>query len=381
MLKFTLLSISYLTVFGSMAIAPALSEIARTFPDIPATQIKALMTAPAFAMLFFSPNVGRLSRYFGQRRLLLISLVCYLVGGLGGALAPDYYSLFGSRLLLGVGIGILMPLASALIAQYYEGSERLQLMGWASSATNFFGIVGNLIVGFLALYNWRYGLLVYATALLTLVLVYLYIPAQNQNQNPQIPQAKLPLQAYLWGVGMFVFMLSIYAVPVNIALFVVESGLGGPRESGMAMSCLSGAAILAGLLGVRARSQFGRYFFVVMLGLMIAGYLLLLTLPSFINLLLALLIIGVGSGSLLPYIIYAATSSAHSNSAVSIMGIIATAASLGQFATPMVWDGIAMLLGDSSTRAVFQIVMASCSLALVLMLAWLWFGAKKSQIK
>jgi MFS family permease len=180
---------------------------------------------------------------------------------------------------------------------------------------------------------------------------------------------------------MFIFMLSIYAVPVNIALFVVESGLGGPRESGMAMSCLSGAAILAGLLGVRARSQFGRYFFVVMLGLMIAGYLLLLTIPSFISLLLALLIIGVGSGSLLPYIIYAATSSAPSNSAVSIMGIIATAASLGQFATPMVWDGIAMLLGDSSTHAVFQIVLASCSLALVLMLAWLWFGAKKSQIK
>lgn len=377
MLKLTLLSISFLTVFGSVAIAPALAEIALTFPEIPTTQIKSLLTAPALAMLLFSPYVAKLSHRFGTKRVLLWALGCYLLGGLGGAVAPEFYSLFACRMLLGVGIGLLMPLASALIAQYYEGRERLQLMGWASSATNSFGIVGSLFVGFVALYNWRFGLLVYGIALISLVLVIRYIPSRGSQDDSQSRPPRLPMQAYLWGLAMFLFMLAIYAVPVNIALFVVESGLGGPRESGMAMSCLSAAAILAGLLGVRARALCGSYFFPVMLALMIVGYLLVLNHPSLFELLFALLIIGLGSGSLLPYLIYSATSSVPSSSAIGVMGIIATAASLGQFVTPLVWDGIALALGDNSSRFIFELVAISCSIALLLILVVKWHASRK----
>lgn len=377
MLKLTLLSISFLTVFGSVAIAPALAEIALTFPDIPTTQIKSLLTAPALAMLIFSPYVAKLSHAFGTKRVLLWALGCYILGGLGGAVAPEFYSLFACRMLLGVGIGLLMPLASALIAQYYEGRERLQLMGWASSATNSFGIVGSLFVGFVALYNWRFGLLVYAIAVISLILVIRYIPSRSQHDDEQSRPAKLPRHAYLWGVAMLLFMLAIYAVPVNIALFVVESDLGGPRESGMAMSCLSAAAILAGLLGVRARALCGDFFFPVMLGLMIVGYLLMLNNPSLLELLFALLIIGLGSGSLLPYLIFAATSSVPSSSAIGVMGIIATAASLGQFVTPLVWDGLALALGDNSSRFIFELVAISCSIALLLILIVKWHAKQK----
>ena len=173
-------------------------------------------------------------------------------------------------------------------------------------------------------------------------------------------------------------MLAIYAVPVNIALFVDETGLGGSRESGMAMSCLSAAAILAGLVGVRARERFGRYFAEVMIGLMIAGFVMMLNEPSLIGLFGALLLIGLGSGSLLPYLIYSATSSVDSKNAFSVMGIIATAASLGQFGTPLVWDSIALALGDTSTHFVFTIVTVSCSAALLIMLCAQWLDRQRS---
>lgn len=372
MLKLTLLSISFLTVFGSAAIAPALVEIGQSFPDIPTTQIKALLTAPAFAMLFVAPYVGKLSHHFGTKRVLIWSLICYIVGGLGGALAPSFYSLFACRLLLGVGIGLLMPLASALIAQFYDGRERLQLMGWASSATNTFGIVGNLFVGFVALYSWRWGLSVYGIALLSLAFVVRFIPAQSPHGSSDGRATALPLRAYWWGLAMLLFMLAIYAVPVNIALFVVESGLGGPRESGMAMSCLSGAAILAGLLGVRARARFGRHFFPVMLSLMVLGYVWMLSYPNLLELLGALLIIGLGGGSMLPYLLFSATSSVPPSQSVSVMGVIATAASLGQFTTPLVWDGIAALFNNSSTRFLFELVAISCAAAVVLIVLVQW---------
>ena len=121
---------------------------------------------------------------------------------------------------------------------------------------------------------------------------------------------------------------------------------------------------------MRARARFGRYFFVVMLSYMIAGFLILLNQPSIYLLLLALLIIGLGAGSLLPYIIYSATSSVESACAVSVMGIIATAASLGQFITPLIWDGLAFMFGDTSSHFIFQLVTVSCGVVLLFMLFW-----------
>jgi MFS family permease len=356
MLKLTLLSIALLTVFGSAAIAPALSEIALSFPHIPATQIKALLTAPSLSMVCIAPFIGKIIQKTGKKNLLLVGLLCYLLGGMGGAITSDFYTLFCTRILLGVGIGILMPMANGLIAEYYSGKERLQLMGWASSATNFFGIASNLLVGYLAIYNWRYGLAIYAMALPVLLLVIAHIPSRRATAVAKNTSTKLPFHVYGWGLAMFLIMMGIYAVPVNIALFITENKLGGPREAGLVMACLSVSGIIAGLLGVRARALLGRYFVFAMLTLITAGYVLLTSLISLPTAIISLLAIGLGSGFIMPYLIYSATSSVPDSSAVGTMGIIATAASLGQFATPVILDGIAYQLGDSSTHFVFQLV-------------------------
>lgn len=380
MLKLTLLSVSLLTVFGSAAIAPALSEIALSFPHIPATQIKSLLTAPALAMVFIAPFIGKLSHKFGQRRLLILGLFFYIVGGLGGSVTMSFEALFASRVLLGAGIGILMPMASGFIAEFYSGKERLQLMGWSSSATNFFGIISNMLVGFLALYNWRYGLSIYSVALLSLILVYLFIPKQDSPKKLQQKRVKLTTSAYLWALFMFLFMVGIYALPVNIALYIKESQLGGSREAGIAMSCLSISAIIAGLLGLRARDLFRRYFLIAALSFISIGYLLLTNAPSMVTIPLSMLIIGIGSGLIMPYISYGATSSVPQGGAMGAMGMIATAASLGQFATPLILDGIAHLLGYYSTHFVLSIAALSFTVttALLALIALLTRPAKSN---
>src|SRR5690606_18623781 len=150
MLRLTLLSISLLTVFASAAIAPALSEIAAAFPQVSATRIKSLLTAPALAMMVVSPFAGWLSHRLGSKRLLVIGL------------AQSFGLLCTRRRRPGVGIGILMPLSSGLVAEFFEGRERLRMMGLSSSVSSFFGVGANILVGYLALFSWRYGFAVYA---------------------------------------------------------------------------------------------------------------------------------------------------------------------------------------------------------------------------
>jgi len=57
-------------------------------------------------------------------------------------------------------------------------------------------------------------------------------------------------------------------------------------------------------------------------------------------------------------------------SVIGAMGVVATAASLGQFATPLLLDGIAHGLGDSSPRFVFLCMSIAIALAALMVFAW-----------
>ncbi|KJS07457.1 MAG: hypothetical protein VR73_08810 [Gammaproteobacteria bacterium BRH_c0] len=370
MLRVTILSISLLTVFASAAIAPALSEIAAAFPHIHPTQIKALLTAPALTMMFIAPLAGWLSHRLGTRRLLIGGLCFYVAGGLGGGLANSFELLFFMRLMLGVGIGVLMPMSSGLIAEYFSGRERLRMMGWSSSVTSFFGICANIAVGYLTVYSWRYGFAVYATGLVVIALSLANIHAAPAAAQTLAIPARLPIQVYWWAVAVFVQLLAIYAVPVNIALFISENAIGGSRETGIAISCLTAASFVTGFLGVRVRSLLGRYFIFATLVMGAVGYWLLTSAHTLPATIVALLAIGFGNGFLMPYLFFSATTVVKGGSVIGAMGVVATAASLGQFATPLLLDGIAHGLGDSSPRFVFLCMSIAIALAALMVFAW-----------
>jgi len=373
MLRATLLSVSLLTVFASAAIAPALSEIAIAFPAVSETSIKALLTAPALTMMVISPLMGWLSQLLGTRRLLFAGLFFYLVGGIGGGLALSFEQLFFMRLLLGVGMGILMPMSSALMAYFFEGSERLRMLGLSVSVTSLFGVIANVTVGYLALISWRYGFAIYSLGLLVLVLAILYLPPMPGSGSVKGLRFRLPMTTVWWALAMFMLMLIIYAVMVNVSLFVTGAGIGGPREAGVALSCLNFASFFTGIFNARVKALLGRYFVLVSLSLTTAGYSWLSMADSLPQVIAALLLIGFGNGFMIPYLFYRATTSVPANLVMGAMGLMSLAISLGQFATPLILDGIGYLLGDTSARFIFQFTAMAVAMAAVSQLLWLFW--------
>ncbi|HEY8385270.1 MAG TPA: MFS transporter, partial [Porticoccaceae bacterium] len=371
MLRATLLSVSLLTVFASAAIAPALSEIAAAFPGVSETRIKSLLTAPALTMMVVSPMMGWLSHLLGTKRLLFVGLFFYLVGGVGGGLAGTFEQLFSMRLLLGVGVGILMPMSSALMAQFFEGRERLRMMGLSSSVTSLFGVVANVMVGYLALVSWRYGFAVYSLGLLVLVLVVRYLPTMPGAGTVKGLRFRLPASAVWWALAIFMLMLAIYAVMVNVSLFITGEGIGGPRETGIAISCLTFASFFTGILNARVKALLGRYFVLVNLTLVAMGYCWLTLSGSLSDVIVSLLLIGFGNGFLMPYLFYRATTSVPANMVMGAMGLMSLAISLGQFTTPLILDGIGVLLGDTSIRFIFQFTGVAVALAACSQIVWI----------
>jgi MFS family permease len=92
---------------------PALPEIAETLDATPG-EVTVLMTSFWVAGAVTAGLFGRLGDMFGKRRMILVQLVLFCLGGLTCALATTLPGMIAGRVLMGCSVG-LFPLAYSLI--------------------------------------------------------------------------------------------------------------------------------------------------------------------------------------------------------------------------------------------------------------------------
>src|SRR5699024_2596682 len=119
MLKLTIISISMATVMACAAISPALGLIADAFLEASSMTIKLILTAPSIMIIPFSFLSSYLTSKLTKRTIIMIGLLIYLIGGIGPQLVNNIALLMTLRLILGAGVGLLMPLSMSLINDYF----------------------------------------------------------------------------------------------------------------------------------------------------------------------------------------------------------------------------------------------------------------------
>lgn len=361
----TILSLSLLTVMSGAAIAPGLAKIAMAFPDSSPTSIKLILTVPAIFIIAFSMVSGWLCTKLSKRNVLFLGLAMYLIGGAGGGLTNSIGNLLLFRALLGVGVGLIAPLSTGLIADFYSGDIRAKLMGYSTAASSLGGIISTLAAGFLAAVSWRFPFAVYLFGLLVMLLVFVFLPESSQKQEDTSIDSKLPVSVYGWGAGAFFFMLAFYAAPMNLAIFIEEIGVGGSTVAGLAISLITGTGFLGGLAFGHIKKATAGFLPALLFTLMAVGYFILSQSTSLVHVLLATATIGLGLGWSLPTIFVGATNAGGNGSGVQTMAVVSSLAYFGQFMSPVVFGVIGNFFGDSSIQFVF-LVIATCFTILLL---------------
>jgi MFS family permease len=105
------------------------------------------MTVAGPALAVGAPLLGWLAGIVGKRNVLLVSSLLYAVAGIGGALAPDFWTLILSRILLGLVCGGVMASGMALLADHYSGPRRDRLIGGVSVVGSFGTLVSLIAAG------------------------------------------------------------------------------------------------------------------------------------------------------------------------------------------------------------------------------------------
>ena len=120
---------------GGMILSPALSGIIRHFSDVPESMVSMLITIPALMMIPSSVLASQLSRRFPSKRIFLVCLSMLLVFGTLPVFVHEFPIVFMTRIFVGIAIGAMGPLATAMIANHFEGDERNRAMGSAATGS------------------------------------------------------------------------------------------------------------------------------------------------------------------------------------------------------------------------------------------------------
>ena len=364
----TILSMSLLTVMAGAAIAPALGIIKAHFSSAPAMLVQFIVSMPALLIivtnLFFLP----LSRILRTRAIATTGLVLYVVAGAGCFFVDDIYVLLLLRAILGVSVGLIMPLSTGLLAYYFPPEEQARLMGLSAAMNQMGGVVATLLAGLLATIEWNYAFLVYLLGLIALVMVWLWLPDEqlgsaNKRGVPFQPRQLLKFHPSV--VGMLLLMMIFFIFPTNFAV-VATRQLGLRTELvTLIMVGLDVVAFFVGMVfgGVMNRfRQSVKYFAPIFFLLGYAAYLV----PDVLMVVLGSACIGIANGVGVPYLNTIASIKGGKNSATTVMPLLSAALYLGQFVSPIIVTPAShILFGSTDLTGPYKVGIALCLLYVV----------------
>jgi MFS family permease len=177
MLKFLVVILAFQDVAAGVA-GSIMADIIKAFPDYDPTIVMLVATFPGLIQIVPALFYGKLTKVFKKKTLLFIGLTLFIVGGTLPTFIDNLPLIIAMRGLLGLGVGITMPLSIDVITDFFDGRERDFLIGFGTSTIACIGaIFFQLGGGILAdSFGWQYGFLTYLFPIWILALTMLYLP-------------------------------------------------------------------------------------------------------------------------------------------------------------------------------------------------------------
>src|SRR3954451_12667495 len=224
-LKFLVVILAFQDVAAGVA-GSIMADIIKAFPQYDPTIVMLVATFPGLIQIVPALFYGKLSKMFKKRTLLFVGLSLFIIGGVLPTFIDNLGLIIVMRGILGLGVGITMPLSIDVITDFFEGRERDFLIGFGTSTVAcvgaiFFQLVGGILAD---MYGWHYGFLTYLFPLWILAVTFLYLPEPEKKVHPTtagskgLKKVKLPKAVYWLCLGQVLYSGLIFGYVTNISV-------------------------------------------------------------------------------------------------------------------------------------------------------------------
>jgi MFS family permease len=197
---------------------------------------------------------GRISDMFGRVRMYNLGFAIFTVGTVLAYLTPNVGSLGALELIVfrivqGIGGAFLFANGAAIITDAFPENERGQALGINMVSVLAGSLIGLVMGGILAYYNWRYIFLVSVpVGLFGTIWSYAKLKETGRiNRNQKLD---------LWGNVAFALGLTLLLVGISYGLLPYGSSLMGWGDPWVVASILGGGGLLIAFPFIEARVQY-----------------------------------------------------------------------------------------------------------------------------
>ena len=342
------MSIALMGVMGVSIILPVLPLLAHIFELTP-TEVGLIITCFSLPSALFTPVAGIIADLYGRKKILLLGLALFALGGVGCALSTSFKGLLFCRAIQGLGAAPLGILYSTIIGDLYNEEERPKMMGIAGATISIGTAIYPALGGFVGEIHWTlpfwFSLLSLPVAIIALIYPYPYKGTKTSIKDYTKISGKLIFHSHSVGLLSITFLcFSILYGPILTYFPLIANLLyqASPIQIGITFSiaCL-GTAIIAINLAQLSRTYSHKKLLIIAAGcyFISQGLVIILPLPSQTLWLLPLpiFVLGIAQGISFPLVNSHITSLAPTSNRAIVMAINSTFMRLSQSISPIVF--------------------------------------------
>lgn len=327
-------------LMATLGISPGLAYIAMEFPEIGGSTIALLITAPTIVVVIVSLIVSTLNQFLSKKKMALLGIAIICIAGVAPFFLNDFWAILITRIIMGIGIGLINPIAASLpIDHYEEGKDRSQALGLQSAFSGGSAIVFTLIGGYLAVVSWKANFLVYLVAVIAFIIVLVTLPDLGPVKKEEGAKFTLEKTAVFYSVMILVYMAFFNTLSLNMSYLVGNVGASS-IESGYATSAFSLLSFLGGLVFAQVAGIFKRFTLGTGLLLSAIGLIIMGMGSSWIIIAAGAAVSGFGMCTVMPSCIGKIARNVPPGAVTFSISLFLACSSIGQFLTPYAVDGL-----------------------------------------
>lgn len=298
-------SISAVVSLPGLAISPILGDLNHIFPKASDLEIQMLTSLPSLLIIPFVLLSGRFSVGKYKLRILTTGLVIFLLSGIACFFARSMTALIVISCILGMGAGMVIPLSTGLVVDYFTGDYRVKQLGISSAINNLTLVLATSLTGYLATRDWHLPFLVYTLPAVSLALIP-FLHRQKSAPEPagsdQLKHTAIDRRKLIGLMLLYFFITYSVLVITFYASFLIDDYRIDSSFSGFMISAFFLAIMLPGFFINYIISVLRSYVNVVSLASIAAGLVAVGVFRSPYMLLAGSILAGLGYGVMQPLI-------------------------------------------------------------------------------
>lgn len=344
-------SVSAITSLPGLAVSPILGDMNNIFPKASDLEIQMLTSLPSLLIIPFVLLAGRLSTGRDKLPMLYLGLAIFTLCGVACLVAKSMTALIIISSILGIGAGMIIPLSTGLVVDYFTGDFRVKQLGYSSAINNLTLVGATALTGYVADINWHLSFLVYllpGVSLLLCLALRRESAAAEPMESDQYKQQSIN-KRHLAVLTLFYFVITFASLVVTFdTAFLFEKYKIRQELAGVSISLFFLAIMLPGLFLSHIIKYTRSYTNVISALLLTLGLLSMTIFKSPAMLVIGVILSGFGYGIMQPLIYDKAAIIAPPHLATQALSIVMAANYIAIILCPFIIDAVRKLFATQS---------------------------------